>query len=73
MTIGAGNVFVLANTNHAIRFTLISGSGLVRGDFFHPETGKKTAMRGAVHQKRDAAGGAFGGTNQSGYFSLPPP
>ncbi len=59
----------LPNTNK-LALTLTSSSGLLGGSFVHPDTLKKSTLKGVVLQKQQIGGGYFLGTNQSGTLSL---
>ena len=60
---------VFSGTNR-LKLKWDSISGLVRGSFTHPLTGKNTTLRGVVLQNQGTARGYFLGTTQSGSFEL---
>ncbi len=62
------NSTVSSNTVAALKWNTISG--LVRGSFTHPVTGKDTLLQGVLVQNQNRACGYFLGTNQSGSFRL---
>ena len=45
-------------------------TGLLKGSFVHPATGKKVSINGVVLQKQNEARGFFLGTNKAGAFLL---
>jgi uncharacterized delta-60 repeat protein len=69
----ANKVSVSAAHTNKLALTVSASSGTLAGGFTHPDTGKKSALKGVVLQKQNAGGGFFLGTNQSGevYFGLP--
>jgi hypothetical protein len=50
--------------------TITASSGLIQGSMIHPDTGKKTTLKGAVVQSLGSAAGWFLGTNQGGAFLI---
>ena len=50
--------------------TINAGSGLVSGSFIHPETNKRTAIKGVVLQQQNIAEGFFLGRDSSGTMAL---
>ncbi|MEO5804821.1 MAG: delta-60 repeat domain-containing protein [Verrucomicrobiota bacterium] len=69
VALGANNKFVITSTNKTV-VNLVNSSGLLNGSFIHPNTGKRTAFKGALLQKQQLGSGVFLGTNESGYFIL---
>jgi len=61
-----------ADTNK-LALAVTASSGLLSGSFFHPQTLKKSTIKGTVLQKQDLGGAFFLGTNQSGRVFLGPP
>lgn len=59
----------LPNTDK-FALTLSPTSGLLGGSFMHPNTAKKSALKGVILQKQQIGGGYFLGTDQSGKVSL---
>ncbi len=55
-----------------IKMALNPSSGLFRGTFLHPATGKRTKYSGAIFQKQNLAAGHFLGVDQSGYVMVLP-
>lgn len=67
----SANKFVVAPPNaNKLALKLTSSSGLVSGSFVHPDTLKKSAIKGIILQKQQVGGGFFLGTNQSGRLTL---
>ncbi|HOW63778.1 MAG TPA: immunoglobulin domain-containing protein [Candidatus Paceibacterota bacterium] len=50
--------------------TITPTSGLVQGSILHPDTGKKTPLKGAIVQRYGLGAGWFLGTNQGGAFQI---
>jgi hypothetical protein len=70
-TIGSDNKLAITSidkTTMAVR----SLSGLLKGRFINPATGKNTALKGALLQKQELGAGFFPGTSESGSFLLHP-
>jgi len=69
--LSARNRIVAASPNlNRLVTRLSTPAGLLRGSFRNPETGKTCFIKGVVLQNRNAGGGFFTGTNQSGAFFL---
>jgi hypothetical protein len=66
-TVGSSNS---ASATGALSLKWDSISGLVRGSFLHPATGKTTPIHGVLLQSQAVARGYFLGVNQSGSFTL---
>jgi len=74
VTLSRLNRVTVTPTNvHRLSLTPKASAGTFSGTFRNPDTGKTSSIKGALMQKRNAAGGFFLGTNQSGrvYFGLP--
>jgi hypothetical protein len=68
------NKITVTSTNTTkLALAVTSSSGLLSGSFVHPQTLKKSTIKGVVLQKQDLGGGFFLGTNQSGnvFFGRP--
>lgn len=66
----ANKFFVALPNTNKLALTLTTSSGLIGGSFVHPDTRKKSALKGVILQKQQIGGGYFLGTNQSGTISL---
>jgi hypothetical protein len=67
LTLSAVNKFTITSTNTSkLALSLTTSSGLLSGSFVHPDTFKKSTIKGVVLQKQALGGGFFLGTNQSG-------
>jgi hypothetical protein len=67
------NKITVTSTNSSkLGLALTTSSGLLGGSFLHPQTLKKSSIKGVVLQKQNLGGGGFLGTNQSGavFFGL---
>jgi hypothetical protein len=66
-------VTLLSTGTNKLAITLSTSSGLISGSFIHPQTLKKSVIKGALLQKQNFGSGYFLGTNQSGsvFFGLP--
>lgn len=60
------------NTSKLV-LTVKSASGVLSGTFVHPQTSKKSTIKGVVLQKQNLGGGFFLGTDQSGSVFLGQP
>lgn len=69
---GSKMVALPPNANR-VTMTLNAATGLFRGSFKHPETGRSTKFNGAVLQKQSFGGGSFLGTEAGGRIRLAPP
>ena len=70
MTLGANNVVTVTGSNQ-LSITISLPNGLLHGSFVHPDTQKKTPLKGVVLQEQNNARGFFlNGTNQSGAVIL---
>jgi hypothetical protein len=56
-----------------LTISLSTSSGLISGSFIHPQSLKKSVIKGALLQRQNVGSGYFLGTNQSGSFSLGAP
>jgi len=68
------NKFIAGPTvTNRLALKVTTSSGLMSGSFTHPQTLKKSTIKGVVLQKQNAGSGFFLGTNQSGavFFGLP--
>ena len=71
VTIGPNHVVVASDGPiNGLNLKCTLASGLLKGSFIHPATGKKTPINGVILQKQNNARGFFLGTNESGAFSL---
>ncbi len=71
MTLSTANKFTITSTNTSrLALSLTASSGLLIGSFVHPDTLKKSAIKGVILQKQAQGGGFFLGTNQSGSLVL---
>lgn len=61
-------VTLLSVETNKLALKLTSSSGLIGGSFIHPQTLKKSTIKGVVLQRQDVGSGFFLGTNQSGSF-----
>jgi hypothetical protein len=53
-----------------LTFTLQRGTGVFKGKFIHPASGRRTLYAGALDQLQGIGAGFFLGTNQGGLFRL---
>jgi hypothetical protein len=61
------NKVIVTSTNlNALVLKLSTSSGLMSGSFLHPQSLKKSVIKGALLQRQNAGPGYFLGTNQSG-------
>jgi hypothetical protein len=68
VAIGNNNSFTIISPDNA---TLsLNPSGLLNGSFIHPNTARRTSLRGVFLQKPQFGGGFFLGSTESGYFML---
>jgi hypothetical protein len=63
---------VTNNGGNNLSISLVPGTGLFKGSFTDPNTGKSESFNGAVLQKQNQGGGFFLGTSLSGDISLQP-
>jgi hypothetical protein len=71
VSLSTANKFTVALPNvDKLALTLAPASGLIAGSFVHPDTLKKSSLKGVILQKQQIGGGFFLGTNQSGTISL---
>jgi hypothetical protein len=71
IALSSANKFVITSTNTSrLALSLTTSSGLIGGSFVHPDTRKKSAIKGVILQKQSMGGGFFMGTNQSGSVTL---
>ena len=69
--LGPLNKISVTSTNTSkLALAVTSASGHLSGSFVHPQTLKKSTIKGVVLQKQDLGGGFFLGTNQSGSVVL---
>jgi len=65
-------ITVAAPNPEQLALTVSAATGLLNGSFVHPQTFRKTSIRGVVLEKQNLAGGYFLGTNESGRVALGP-
>jgi hypothetical protein len=71
IALSSANKFTVTSTNSSkLALNLTTASGSINGAFIHPETLKKSGIKGVVLQKQTLGGGFFHGTNQSGAVSF---
>jgi len=71
IALSSANKFTVTSTNTSkLTLSLTTASGLLNGAFVHPDTLKKSSIKGVVLQKQNVGGGFFLGTNQSGNVSF---
>lgn len=68
--LGSNNVVTVTTGTNGLSITISLPSGLVNGNFVHPDTKKTTLIKGVVLQQQNKARGFFLGTNQSGAVLL---
>ncbi len=67
IALSSANKFIITSTNTSkLVLSLTTASGLLSGSFVHPDTLKKSAIKGVILQKQAIGGGFLMGTNQSG-------
>ena len=67
IALSSANKFIITSTNTSkLALSLTTASGLLSGSFVHPDTLKKSAIKGVILQKQAIGGGFLMGTNQSG-------
>lgn len=69
ITLGSNNVVTTTGTNR-LSIKISSPTGLVKGTFQHPDTGKKTVLKGVVLQQQNGARGFFLDADKSGAVIL---
>jgi hypothetical protein len=70
VTLGSNNVVSVLTGTNGLKLTITLPTGLVNGNFVHPDSKTTTAIKGVVLQERNNARGFFLGTNQSGAVIL---
>lgn len=60
----------VTTTNAGLSLTFTLSSGLLKGNFIHPATAKKTSFTGVLLQTNNSGSGFFSGTNKSGRVLL---
>ena len=71
VALSSANKFTVTSTNaNSLALSLKVSSGMLSGSFLHPDTLKKSAIKGVILQKQQNGGGFFLGTNHSGAMFL---
>ncbi len=67
----AGRTFAVAGPNPLqLTLGLVPASGVIKGTFVHPRTGRLSLLQGTLLTQRQSGGGFFYGTNTTGLFRL---
>lgn len=71
VSISTANVLAITPTNQTVKLTLTPKTGLLSGNFKHPDNANTTTtIKGVVLQEQELGGGFFVGTNQGGLMFL---
>ncbi len=71
ITVATNNKVTVTSTNRTT-LSITAASGLLRGSFINPGTGRSSSIKGALLQKQQWGGGVFLGTNQTGLLMVQP-